>query len=100
MSEKTAAERNEEARQTRTEAAIAANDATEESQPAPKPAKKKKKKVVEKKGVGDTASERRQQTARVVTGLREKFERAMRAGNTAGADDLRNRIKAVIAAGE
>ena len=81
-------------------AAIAANDATEGStapaKPAPKPAKKPKEKI----GVGDDAKARREQTGRVVKGLRIKFEKAMTGGNKAKADTLRERIKAVIAAGQ
>lgn len=93
----TAAER-ERARQGRSAAAIAAADAAEQSEPTkpkPKPPKKPKEKV----GTGDE-SKRREFTAALVKKIRIQFETATRAGNTAKANELRNRIKAVIAAGQ
>ena len=99
MPEHTPAEK-EKNRQNKSVRAIAALDASEGSRNAVTPLKKKKKKPTEKIGVGSNATQRRKQTARVVTGLREKFERAMTGGNVAKANDLRERIKAVIAAGQ
>jgi len=51
-------------------------------------------------GVGDSPDERIANTARIVAALRKKFEIASRAGNTKSANDFRDRIKAVIAAGQ
>ena len=104
MPDHTIAEK-EKNRRNRSAQVIAALDASEGGSvtatvTTTKPAKKKKKKRAERIGVGDNAATRRQQTARVVTGLREKFERAMTGGNVAKANDLRERIKAVIAAGQ
>jgi hypothetical protein len=79
---------------------IAALDASEQAKPKSKKKKAPTKARAEAVGVGDSALQRRKNTARIVTGLRKSFEAATRAGNTKGANDLRGRIKAVIAAGE
>ncbi len=96
MPEHTAAER-EKKRQGKSAAAIAALESAEQSKPKPKP--KPAVKTKEKVGTGDE-SKRREFTAAVVKKIRIKFEKATRAGNTQKANELRNRIKAVIAAGQ
>lgn len=96
MPQHTAAER-EKKRQGKSAAAIAALDAAEQasSKPAKKPAKKPKEKI----GTGDE-SKRREFTGAMVKNIRIKLEAAQRKGDMKKAATLRERIKAVIRAGQ
>lgn len=96
MSAASDAEENEQRRQSRTEAAIAANDSSEQGGAKPAVKKKVKKKVVEK---GSTAGASNKEinagAERLMQPLRIKLRTAVLAGNTTFADKMRQRLLAL-----